>query len=196
MSTVLRPVGDLPPRVYWVRRGFILLGILVLILVIAESCAGGGSGTPSANRPRVTATGSQSPGPPQPCAAGQVRLTVTSDKTNYAIGETPVFTGVFTNISSTPCTITEAPAQEQWTVTSGPATIWTTVGCVSSHRAKTKTIRPGQTRSVSITWDGKQYDKCQPSADVKNGQYVMRAKLDGFMPAQGQVFDMSNSSGG
>jgi hypothetical protein len=194
MSTVLRPVGPQPPRVYWVRRGFVLLGIVIVILVIAESCSGGGS--PSAGGHHPNPGGSQTPTAAQPCTTTQIKLTISADKTLYAIGESPKFKGVFTNVSAAACTLTEAPANEDWTVTSGPATIWTTKGCVTSQRTKTKTIQPGLTRTVSITWDGRQYTNCQPSSDLKNGQYLLRATLDGFTPKSGAVFDMSNSTGG
>lgn len=196
MSTVLRPAGPLPPRVYWVRRGFILLGVLILILVIAESCGGGG-GSPSATGNNPNPINSQTPATPQPCTPTDVELTLKADQANYAIGEQPKFTGTFTNNGTAACTVTESQATENWTVTSGPTTIWTTKGCTRPQLAKSKTLQPAGSKSVSITWDGKQYDSsCKPTADLQNGQYLLKANLDGFAAKSGVVFDMSASAGG
>jgi hypothetical protein len=45
MSAVTRPRGPLPPRVYWVRRGFVLLVVLVLLAIVwgLARLLGGGS---------------------------------------------------------------------------------------------------------------------------------------------------------
>lgn len=60
MSTVTRPRGPLPPRVYWVRRGLVGGVALALVFGLAHLFGGssGGSGTPSA---RVAAAPVTSP---------------------------------------------------------------------------------------------------------------------------------------
>jgi hypothetical protein len=200
---VLRPAGPLPPRVYWIRRGFILLGVLILILIIAEACSGG-SGKPAARR-SPTGSVSQTPSTPQPCTTAAITVAVGTDHDSasgnptYTIGESPKFTATFTNVGSSPCTLTYSKADETWTVISGTTTIWTTKGCTATTpppTSKTTTLQAGGTKKRSITWTGKEYSKCQPSADLQPGQYVVRADLDGHKPKSGTVFQMTAATGG
>ena len=201
MSSVLDPVGPLPPRVYWTRRVFVIgVPLFLLILIIAVSCSGGG-GKPAANGPNPRT--SNSPAAPQPCTTTDVVLTLatdhdgTSGNPTYTIGETPKFTGTFTNRSANACTLSYSTANEDWTVVSGTTTIWTTKGCTSSTaKTKTVTLAAGGTKTRSITWDGKEYTKCQPTTTLQPGQYVLRADLDGHQPAAGTVFQMTSSTSG
>jgi cytoskeletal protein RodZ len=194
MSTVLRPVGPLPPRIYWIRRGVMLLVIFIVILVVALSCSGGGGGaTPSAGpttTPKTTASSQ-----PTQCTAASLKLTLSTDQTTYSIGSPATFTGTFTNTSTTPCTMTLSPANETWTVTSGTPTIWTNAHCQSSQTARVTTIRPNGTRHVSIQWDGKVQaaGTCTPASEAQSGVYVVRASLDGVTAPTGAVFHITPS---
>ena len=47
MSSLLRPVGDLPPSVYWVRRA-LLAAAAILVLVLLSRMLGGGDQKPTA----------------------------------------------------------------------------------------------------------------------------------------------------
>ncbi|MGA4539868.1 DUF4232 domain-containing protein [Uniformispora flossi] len=44
MDSVTRPVGHLPPSVYWRRRAIVLIGLAVLIALVAWACTAGGGG--------------------------------------------------------------------------------------------------------------------------------------------------------
>ncbi|WTW95712.1 hypothetical protein OG216_21020 [Streptomycetaceae bacterium NBC_01309] len=66
MESVTRPVGHLPPSVYWRRRAIVLVGLAVLIALVAWACtAGGGDGDDKKNTSAESTapTGSGSPAP-------------------------------------------------------------------------------------------------------------------------------------
>jgi hypothetical protein len=110
----------------------------------------------------------------------------------YAPGDSPVFTGVLTNVSSAPCNLTTSPSDEIWTVTTGADRYWTTgpaSGCTPNDVATTKLLAAGASRTVSITWDGKRLlPGCTPdSTPAAVGTYHLHAKLDG-VTAQQVVF--------
>jgi hypothetical protein len=123
------------------------------------------------------------------CAPTSLKLALQTDKPIYAIGSTPTFIGVFTNVTTSACKLTISPANETWKVTSGTPTIWTNSACQRSQLAKTKTISPGGTRRVRIQWDGKvQTPPCTPGDPAQSGTYVLRATLDGYTASSGAVF--------
>jgi hypothetical protein len=123
MSSVVNPVGPLPPRVYWVRR-LVVLGVpLILILIIAVSCSGGGgkksptagTGGPSTTPTVTTSTTSD---PNAACVPGDLSATLAVDAADgiYQVGATPTFTATITNVSASTCKFTSAPANEIWKV--------------------------------------------------------------------------------
>ncbi len=197
----MQPVGPLPPRTYWIRRGLVIGLPLLLILIIAVSCSGGGGkkkGSGNTPNPTITQTTAAAP---QPCTKSEVSLKISGDKTGYTIGEQPAFSGVFTNDGSRACVLTISKAQEQWTVTSGDVTVWTTKGCETTpaqQKTKTKTLAPGLFKTVSITWTGQLYSKCAVSSSptLSSGQYILHATLDGFTPSKVFPFQMTAPAGG
>jgi hypothetical protein len=56
MSTVTRPRGPLPPRVYWTRRLLLVVVALALVFGIGRLLGSGGSGSPTARQVGATAT--------------------------------------------------------------------------------------------------------------------------------------------
>jgi hypothetical protein len=64
MSTVTRPRGPLPPRVYWTRRLVLLVVVLLVVFGAARLVGGGPGGTdPSVRQVGATATSSSTPTP-------------------------------------------------------------------------------------------------------------------------------------
>lgn len=190
MSGVLSPVGPHPARVYWVRR-LVVIGVpLILILIIAVSCSGGG-GKPSggaATEPTTSTTTTTSSDPDAACVPGdlQAQLSVSAESTIYQVGDSPTFTATITNVSGSTCTFTSTPANEIWTVYSGPTKFWTTAGCQAVGSPTTKQLAPGTSRTLTISWDGKRQEpNCTHDADpVDVGTYHLHAKLDGVSAKQ------------
>ncbi|HEX3899936.1 MAG TPA: hypothetical protein VHW74_12245 [Mycobacteriales bacterium] len=198
MSSVLSPVGSQPARVYWLRRLAVLGVPLILIIIVAVSCSGGSKkpsagsnntgGSPSSNNTSQT---------PDPCAPGDLSARVSASKSVYAPGDSPIFTGVLTNVSAASCRLTTSPSDENWTVTTGADRFWTTgksAGCPRSDVASTKTLAPQASSTISITWDGKRLEPGCTSGDAAAvGEYVLHAKLDGVAAPQ-VVFAFHNGA--
>ncbi|UGQ09206.1 hypothetical protein LO772_19850 [Yinghuangia sp. ASG 101] len=69
MDSVTRPVGHLPPSVYWRRRAIVLVALAVLIALVAFACtAGGGGGDDKKN----ASSESSSPPPSAPESPGVI----------------------------------------------------------------------------------------------------------------------------
>lgn len=69
MSTLTRPNGPLPARVYWIRRGIVLLVALLLVTVIAKVLGGGSDGKGDADARAEAASGEVSSTAPEPSAS-------------------------------------------------------------------------------------------------------------------------------
>jgi hypothetical protein len=192
VASVLHPVGPKPPRVYWVRRAVLVVILLVLVVAVAKACSGG-SGKPSANPPAHNSpTPASTHQTADPCDPSVLTLTLSTDAETYTAGQTPKFTGVFSNPSSTACKLTHSPAKEHWTVTSGSDTIWTTKGCAAGSTEKHVTMKAGGTFTRSIFWDGHRQDaQCAQGPVALPGTYVLNAKLDG-VTGQPVVFHVTS----
>lgn len=190
MSSLLYPVGPLPPRVYWIRRAIVLGLPLVLIIVIAVSCSGGGSKSPGTGAgpnttPTTTSTATSTSG--TACVPGDLsaQLAVSADNGIYPVGAQPVFTATITNVSANTCEFTSAAANETWTVLTGADKFWTTAGCPTADTSSTKSLAPGASHRLSITWNGKRLDPgCKAGAPAQPGTYRVRATLDGVKAQQ------------
>jgi hypothetical protein len=144
---VLRPVGDLPTSVYWVRR---LLLLLVVVVVVALGWwllpfGGDGDTTTPTSAPSVspTPTPSKTKSPkPTPsetptktaaaapeCPDSAITVTVETDRDTYAAGRSPSFTFAVENVSKETCTRDVGPAANELLVTSGGAQIWSSDDC-------------------------------------------------------------------
>ncbi len=202
MSSVLFPVGPLPPRVYWVRRAIVLALPLILIIVIAVSCSGGGGKPPgragAGSGPTTTPTDSASSNQNAACAAGQLSatLSVSAPGGIYQTGQSPTFMATITNVSAASCQLTTNPANELWRVFSGAAQWFTTQGsgCTVTNAPVTTTLAPGATHKLSVQWDGKRLGPgCTHGEQALPGTYVLRATLDG-VKAQKAVFHFTKNT--
>ncbi|HTR69247.1 MAG TPA: hypothetical protein VMH41_03350 [Mycobacteriales bacterium] len=185
MSTLLHPVGPRGPGVYWLRRGVLLAAILAVILVLATQCGGGGGGKPTADKtPSPSSSPSSSPTTPAAvvaCDPDTLTLTLSTDLSQYTVGQSPQLIGVVRNTGDATCTFASSPANEIWTITSGSDKIWTTKGCTDSTVTKTVKIKPGSTKKITTVWDGHRLDTgCTEGAVAQPGEYVLRAKLNGI----------------
>ena len=183
---MLRPVGPLDPRTYWIRRAVLLTLILIVVLLLVTQCGGGGGGS---NPP---AAGTKSPSPQTTpttttsaavaaCDPSVLTLTLSTDLAQYTIGQSPQLIGVVRNSGTTTCTYATSPKTEIWTITSGTDKIWTTKGCATSSTTKTLHIKPDATKKLTTVWNGHRLDTgCAEGAVAQPGEYVLKAKLNGI----------------
>jgi hypothetical protein len=188
MSGVLRPVGPERQGTYWVRRLVVLVIAVLVVLLLAHACSSGGGSTPSGATAATSPTpSSASPVSPAPtptgvttCPKSALTVTISSDKRDYAAGDTPRFTAKLRTTGTTPCSVRSGASRQQWTVTSGRVETWTTAGCVGSSKAATVTLRPHHAHVVSITWNGRRRGTdCRQGAAATGGTYVLSATIDG-----------------
>lgn len=194
MSSVVRPRGPLPPKVYW-RRRLVVLGLLLLVIVVIVIIViprGGGatpSPTSSGATPGATPTPSATAG--GACDPTRVELTADSDKTEYAAGELPQLWITLENKTSQPCTVRIGGADLAYVITSpsgsGDEQYWSTADCATTEEAQavTVTLKPGVPVSNEIlSW---------PRARSTPGDCVATAPQIG---AEGASFDFTASFDG
>jgi hypothetical protein len=184
VSTVLRPVGPRPGRVYWIRRAVLLAIVLILVIVVAKACSGGGNGgNGGRSGGSPTAHHTTTKAPVAACSPGALKLTMSTDTKTYTSGQAPKLIGTFTNPTSTACKLARSASQETWTIKSGSPTIWTTEGCDSSSASsvpKQLKVAAGATKVVSMFWNGHlRASDCKYSDVAKAGTYRLYATLDG-----------------
>ena len=154
-----RPVGPLPDGVYWRRRGVLVAGLAVALLLL-RSCGGGGedagdgpvaTATPT---PSVTTAPSPTRAPvaaPGPCADADLALAVAAQP-----DESPTsFVVTVTNRGSVACRRDLGPAAVQLVVTSGADRVWARSDCERRTARELATLAPGGSRGVRVAWDGR-----------------------------------------
>jgi hypothetical protein len=98
---------------------------------------------------------------------------------------------VFANTGSTTCKLARSAASEVWTIKSGPATVWTTLGCPETNVPKHLKITPGVSKTVSMFWNGHlRNSSCTEGAVASAGHYTFDANLDG-VPGKQALFTIS-----
>ena len=179
---LMHPVGPHEPRVYWTRRAFLLLAIvLVLVLLVAYACSGGDS-HPAAGRtnPTPSATPSPSAAPTSPTACTRADLTVaaSTDATTYPAGVLPHLTATIRTTASTPCVLPVTAIS--WEIVSGSDTVYTTAGCNAGSRA-TLTVRPNHPVRTARIWDRHRSTPgcASPGSPVGAGTYQLHVTVDG-----------------
>lgn len=200
---VMHPIGPLAASTYWRRRVVLLIGVL-LLLVLAKSCAGGDSPTKSTATPTPTAstpTGSTPTPTPSPtvkpvrtpaagsCADGALTLTTTTDADAYAVGGTPKITLVVKNTSAAACRRDLGAGAVELLVFSGQDRVWSSDDCNPGKAVAVATLAPAGSQSVVKTWTGtRSKPGCAGTkAQARPGTYRVMARV-GTLRVEGAVF--------
>lgn len=162
MSTVLRPVGPQPARVYWIRRLLLLLAVVVVAAVVWAIVVGGTGGPEGASaatddEPAVAQDGegtepSDEGGTPTTCEPADLTLTLTTDTRAYPAGTQPVFTVGVTNTSGSSCTVDVSAAQREILITSGDDRIWSSLDCPEDAAESLQLLEAGARAEPTVTW--------------------------------------------
>lgn len=187
-STVTRPRGPLPPRVYWVRRLLVLAVALALVFGIARVLGGGGGGSAPGARP-VGAVASPTPTAPSTRTTASAPVTSARPTTSAHASPTPtvlampsgpcansdvvvtpsvrgaayagkpvVFTLALTTKVSPACDWDVTAESLAVRITSGTDRVWSTQDCVGAIPRQSVVVRKDQPASVNVVWNGQRSD--------------------------------------
>jgi cytoskeletal protein RodZ len=196
---VLRPVGDLPPSVYWVRRLVVLAVLVLVVLVVWWLWPGGGDNTSptGSDQPTSLPTASPTPTPtptPSPtesrtkqsstptdeplCPDSAIEVTVRTNAKSYPANALPDITLSVTNVSDESCSRDVGQASNELQITSGGAQVWSSDDCSPGGGADFQTLAPGDSWAQTVTWPKVQSSEgCpSPAESVSAGTYQVLAR--------------------
>ncbi|PIE25862.1 MAG: hypothetical protein CSA58_12520 [Micrococcales bacterium] len=201
----MKPVGPLPPWVYWLRRGlalFLLLLVVVLLILgirallpdSGDAATSSATGTPAptpTGKPVATdaetrkatetstATASKS-GEVAMCTQAQIEVVATTDKDSYTAGDTAKLGMTITNTSKDPCQMDIGNGPLELRVTSGSDRIWSSDDCQKEAKSDVRTIKPGEDGQMvsSMDWPvTRSAAGCKDvSSPVRPGNYRLIAR--------------------
>lgn len=134
MSTIMNPVGPQPASVYWRRRivvGLGLLAVIAIIVLIVFRPGGDDTATtpsPEPSEPAVTASDDPST-TVEECDPLDILLEPITDSNTYAAGTQPQLSLRVTNVGTSKCSINLGTTQQEYRITSGSDSIWSSRDC-------------------------------------------------------------------
>jgi hypothetical protein len=189
MSTILRPAGSQPARVYWIRRLVVLGALLLVVVVVWSMIARGGGGedepdtaaTEAAPDTEETTTDGTTAENGRTCAAADLTLAVAADAQTYAAGVQPVFTVTITNTSTSSCAVDAGEASRELLVTSGADRVWSSLDCAGDAAERLLLLPAGTADSAAVTWPRvRSAEGCTEGLpEPRPGTYHVVAKLLG-----------------
>lgn len=217
MSSLLRPVGHLPPSVYWFRRGLVLAVVVALVVVLSSWIGGSGdpkntaaSGPEPSGDPTVvpTSTPTNTPGGKSTKKSSDPAKSSETPKDAKCAGtdvniELLLATRAMTSGASMNMVVQLAAAREECkatvdatklvlTITSGTDQIWTTLQCEKAIPKAVLVLAKGKQTTTTVPWDGRRSRPgCLPGQlQAKPGTYVAKAIYDGRASAP-QAFQIT-----
>jgi len=187
MSSVVRPVGPQPPRVYWIRRVLVVVlaaavvaGLVGLGTVLVGFLGGlGGDGSAAAPEPSETETSAA--GSPASCGADDLMLALAADGQTYPEGALPQFTVSVVNDGTASCTFDASSANREVVVTSGADRIWSSADCQPDPEQDLLLLGVGTTAPATVTWNRERSAEGCPSGlpAPRPGTYKATATVAG-----------------
>lgn len=180
MSALTRPSGPLPARVYWIRRGIVLLLALLLVFLFAKVLGGGSDGKADPDAQAEAASGEVS-GTEEDAAESADEAGGTKGKAGKAPLAEPDGECDPAEVTITPLikkvandgkidfkvAVTGSRPACSWTfsretvalkIISGRDEVWSSQQCQGMLPAKDLVVRSGVHSKVSLTWDGRRSD--------------------------------------
>jgi hypothetical protein len=195
MSTIFRPAGPQPARVYWIRRAVVIGALLLVVLLLWTMFAGGGGGGDAAADDAgdtggdVAATNPPTEGQTDDAdaartgTAAHLTLVVTADAASYPAGTNPTFSVRITNTGDSSCTVDAGEANRELLVTSGSDRIWSSLDCLADGAAERVLLLPAGASDdpVAVVWQRVRSDEaCGEGLPApRAGTYHVVAKLVG-----------------
>jgi hypothetical protein len=199
---VLRPVGDLPPSVYWVRRLLVAGALVVVVALVWWLWPNGGDAAPTGGQPTTsptpTVSGSPSTGAPSPtasetktkastksskpskppCQDSAIEVTVSTDAKTYTSDEQPAITFAVENVSDQTCSRDIGQGANELQITSGGEQVWSSDDCNPGGEPDIDNLGPGDRFMQTVTWPRDQSSQgCPtPQEDASPGTYQVIAR--------------------
>jgi hypothetical protein len=207
MASRRRPRGRLPRRVYWVRRGLVLLVALALVLGVARLIGGTGSDGPArtASASNAAATTQRGSGPvlgPFPASGNVVRrhakvplLPPTGSCSPEEISVLPmvpiasaggpIVIRLRLDGTQPSCSFAVSSDSVVVKVTRGSDRFWSSQDCRASIPSQTVVVRSAVPTYVPVTWSGRRSDEdCSTATGwALPGFYDVYAAAYGSTPA-------------
>lgn len=187
MSTIMNPVGPQPASVYWRRRIVVGLGLIAVIVIIWLIIFQPGRGeTPVASPPPTepSATPTDEPGDEAAaCDALDILLEPVTDKSTYSSGEQPQLSLRVTNEGAQPCSINLGSTQQEYRITSGSDSIWSSRDCQVEPVDAVRVLAAGESlETPAIAWDRTRSstttcDTSRPAVVAGGASYHLRVYL-------------------
>ncbi len=167
---VLRPVGDQPPSVYWVRRGLMAVVVIGVIGVVWWLWPSGDDPAQETTAPIATASSTPTPSDtasPTPsktkkkepkvklepaCPDSAIEVTVKTNAETYPPDQDPSFTFAVENVSDKACSREVGQAANELKVTSGGAQVWSSDDCSPGGPADPTNLAPGDRFVQTVSW--------------------------------------------
>jgi hypothetical protein len=202
-----RPVGELPPEIYWRRRlvsgAFLVLAILVLYYLVRSLFGGAdGSTTPGPSgspHPGVSSSASPGAGPSvspgatpgtstspaadlsavRKCGAADVTIILTATTHDWPGTTEPSFAGAVRQSAATQCVLDTSASDAELLVTSGAVRQWSNLDCAKTPllTAQKILLKPGDTATLSATWPRVRSESGCPTTLKAPGAGTYRATL-------------------
>jgi hypothetical protein len=164
MSSMRRPVGPLPPRVYWRRRLMVLLVLaaLVAVVVLIVVRPGAGAADPAGQTSPSESAGSEAAASASPaaqqdggtCLPSSVRVEPITDAGEYQAGTNPQLSLRITNVGAVPCEVNAGTTQQLFQITSGADVVWRSTDCQVDPVDAVVTLEPNVPQSTApFAWD-------------------------------------------
>jgi len=151
VDSIRRPVGDLPPEVYW-RRRLVVFAILILAVVVLYYLI---RGALSDDDSEPTPAPSPSPSASTSTACGVADLLIDLSPTSRYFGaaEFPSFEATVTHKGLAECVLNPQAPGTQLLITSGPDRIWSSADCGDAVFDEPPILlAPNQTVTLTTTW--------------------------------------------
>ncbi|MCA2183847.1 hypothetical protein [Nonomuraea cavernae] len=140
---------------------------------------------PSVTKATPSAKPSQRAG--QPCAEGDLVLSLQGEQEVYGAGARPTFLVTVVNTGPVMCKADVGPRAMEIRITSGDDRIWSTVDCVSGPGTDMKELQRGVPYVRSMEWDRRRSSETcgTQSSEALPGTYVAVVRMGGLRSPKG-----------
>jgi hypothetical protein len=205
VSTVVNPVGDQPPGVYWRRRLLVLAVVLAVLFLVARACGAfaspadpdpapnadavptstamtASSPAPSATQPpTATSRPTSAPTATDQCPDDVVRVTASVSDEQYPVGGPVEIRFVVRTNQDATCLRDVGAAANTVTITSEGRRVWSSDDCTPGGNPDVRPIARDRPFAVTVTWQGdvSRPGCTSPRPKAPAGTYEVRGRNGG-----------------